>query len=261
MLMEELMKFLEREDPDILFCQEVYSATEPGMPPNYRTMEVFERLHFPYSSFAPAGLYVDRNGKAEQGNAIFSRFPLVARPTVYLSGEYQEIDPDDPANWPRMPRVLQHSVAKTSLGELNLLNVHGVWDLAGDDYSTARQAMARGIMRTAAPLSCVIIAGDTNATLHNPMIEEISRIYPSVFGDSPPPTSFNQRIKNSGGYPSAVVDNIFAGRGLRAVNPSLPDVHVSDHLPIVAYVVLDDMCQEDPQQRHPGSRKSGEVMA
>ena len=90
--MDNLLEFLGREKPDILFCQEVHNATAPDMLPNYYSLKAFECLNFPYSIFTPAGVYIDENGKAEQGNAIFSRFPLTKQPTVYMNGKYQEIE-------------------------------------------------------------------------------------------------------------------------------------------------------------------------
>jgi len=119
------------------------------------------------------------------------------------------------------------------------LNVHGVYDLDGDSYSTARQQMGEIILQIAELLSNVIIAGDTNAPVSNQMIKEIAKVYPSVFADNPPKSSFNMRRKTDPGYGVVAVDNIFASPNLRSFDTSVPDIDISDHLPVITHFVIE----------------------
>ncbi len=236
-LLDNLLEFLEREKPDILLCQEVYNATASDLSPRFRSMKELERLNFPYSLFAPAGIWITDDGCGEQGNAIFSRFPLTAESKTYFYGKYVEIE-DNLENRPHLPRIIQHATAETPLGELNLLNIHGVYDLDGDSFSESRQKMGEKILATAKPLSNVIIAGDTNAPLSNQMIKEIAKVYPSALAQNPPKTTFNMKRKTNPGYASVAVDNIFASPNLRFENTSVPDVDISDHLPVITHIMI-----------------------
>ena len=51
--LENLLKYLAAEDPDILLMQEVYSYPHSDIPRDFRTLEaVQERLHYPSSYFS-----------------------------------------------------------------------------------------------------------------------------------------------------------------------------------------------------------------
>jgi hypothetical protein len=74
-LMENIISFVKKENPDILALQEVYNGKDLTCERKFRSLDVLsDELGYQYSIFAPAFLERTRFGKIEQGNAFFFTF-------------------------------------------------------------------------------------------------------------------------------------------------------------------------------------------
>lgn len=238
-LFDGIESFLCEQQADVLMLQEVYSAVDPKLDRRFRTIDALQAtLDYPYVDFAPAMIDAMPEGKIESGNAILSRFPIVQRQVHFLNEPFQpgrECRPDDVSSYPTIPRNVQHVTVSANGTSINLFNVHGVWDLNGDNYSPQRQQMSRIIIQAFSGLPNVILAGDTNARPTNKAIRDISMHLLSVFGVELQ-TTFNMRRKDDPGYASASVDMMFVSPNITVSAKSCPDVDISDHLPLVATV-------------------------
>ena len=235
-LWDEALEFIKSEDADVLLLQEVYDGNNPDVEPRFRMMSEFRQiLGYEYSDFAKSMIYVTPEGAFAHGNAIFSKFPIVERSFSYFtepeSGreEYEDL----PEVWPILPNVLQHVELNTAAGALDVFNMHGVWDLDGDNYSLQRQNMRDVILRDTSGKQNVILAGDSNAKASNQAMREIEPQLKSVFGQELKST-FNMRRKDNPGYATAAVDLMFVSPNIEIIDKFCPDVDVSDHLPIIA---------------------------
>jgi endonuclease/exonuclease/phosphatase family metal-dependent hydrolase len=233
-LFPAILEFLKSEAADIVMLQEVYNGTEPGLEDRYRSMQVLhESLGYPYSDYAQSFLHDSPVGMVPQGNAVLSKFPISAKALHFLSEPTRDSYKDEREVWPILPRVLQHVTLDAPAGEVNVFNMHGVWDLAGDSYSPARQKMGGVIIRETDGKDNVILGGDSNATTGNQLMSELDKRLKSVFGTSLKST-FNMRRKQDPGYATASVDVLYVSQSIEVVSAQCLDIDISDHLPLVS---------------------------
>lgn len=238
-LFPRIIEFLREHDADVVLLQEVHDAHDPMLKDRFRSMDVLKKeLGYPYQDFAQALILKLPEGRMPSGNAVLSKFPITDRSVTFVFDATQQEYLDVPEQWPIFPRVLQHAKLKTPAHELNVFNMHGVWDLAGDNPSPQRRVMIERTLKAMEGKPNVILAGDTNATTGNPLLRDIEKEYTSVFGGELKST-FNMRHKDKPGYATAAVDHMYVSPELKVVSKSCPDVDVSDHLPLVVTVELD----------------------
>ena len=234
-----LVDFIKSENPDILLLQEVFNGNNKSLPNYYRTYEEFKNLGFKSSAFEQAFVYEDENGLNPEGNAVFSNFEIISSEMFALNDAgFADSYKDIPENWPHLPRIAQLCKINVSEAEVNLVNVQGVWDLAGDDPSEARQKMISAILEKTNGLNNVIIAGDTNANINNPVLRNLEAVYKPVFG-SDLKSTFNMKQKTNPGYATAAVDLMFVSPGIKVVAKEVPQVDISDHLPLVVELEIE----------------------
>jgi len=232
-LFDAILEFLIKENPDILVMQEVYDGKDPALERKYRSFDILqEQLKYPATAFAPAFLDNRKEGKIPQGNAIFSKFPIVNTNVTFFNEPYREDYTEIPENFPVCPRNLQHAELDTPAGAVNVFNLQGVWDLDGDNYSVQRKRMSDVIIAETTGKSNVLLAGDTNAKPTNKAMRDIEQHLKSVFGTELA-TSFNMRRKTNPGYATAVVDLMYVSPEVAIVTKDCPDIDISDHRPLV----------------------------
>jgi endonuclease/exonuclease/phosphatase (EEP) superfamily protein YafD len=185
-----------------------------------------------YYSFAPSDTNNLPEGKIVGGNAVLSKLPIAQTNITFFAYPYRDDYIATPDNWPKRPRNLQHVEILSDAGVLNVFNFHGVWDIDGDNFSEQRRQMSETILKAIDGKQNVILTGDSNAKETNPAMRAIEQYLQSVFGDEWS-TSFNMRRKDNLGYASAVVDHMYVSPEIRVVSKSMPDVDISDHLPLV----------------------------
>lgn len=235
---DNLVNFIKSEDPDILLLQEVFNGTNPTLPKNYRTYQEFKKLGFMSSSFEQAFIYEDERGLTPEGNAIFSKFEIADSKMYFLNpSDFAQCYKDIPENWPVLPRIAQQCEIIHEDQKINVVNVQGIWDLAGDNPSEAREKMISLILENTRDLKNVIIAGDTNANINNPVLNMLEEVYQPVFGAELKST-FNMLHKTNPGYATAAVDLMFISKDVQIISKAVPQVDVSDHLPVVVELEL-----------------------
>ena len=231
-LQDSAMSFLKAQDADLVVLQEVFNGEDTTLNPRYRTLQLLKaKLGLPYESFAPDYDQPDKN--AQIGNAIISRFPISAR----VTGDFFYRSEDGNSNNINHSYNLQHVVINTPMHDLDLFNLHGVWDLEGDKFSLKRQAMSSHILEAVKDKKRVILAGDTNARPTNKAITIIGEHLESVFGNKLT-TTFNMKHKDNEGYASSAVDMMFVSPSVRVIEHNCLDVDISDHLPLVMTVAI-----------------------
>jgi endonuclease/exonuclease/phosphatase family metal-dependent hydrolase len=236
--MEPALNFLRSQDADIVFLQEVYNGESQEVEPRFRSMQVLEaELGYPHAEFAPAMLDTLPEGSFPVGNAILAKYPLHAQKTSFFNEPFHELKSTDPKTFKTMPRILQQAVCETPSGISNLFNVHGVWDLDGDNFGDRRRRMRDIILADIADNQNVILAGDTNAQPTNEMWLAIEECLDSVFGVELKST-FNMKHKTNPGYATARVDMIFTSPNIQVLEKQCHEADVSDHLPLSATVEL-----------------------
>ena len=234
-LFPAIIDFLKAEDPDIVALQEVYNSDNPSLADNYRSMEKLRAaLNYTHSDSAEAYQESLPAGKVPHGNAVLSKFPITERSMSYLAEptaeniEYQDI----PEHWPITPAPLQYVEIETPSGKLNVFNMHGVWDMDGDNYSQRRQRMSQVMIAETSGKAHVILTGDSNAKPSNQAMRNLEAHLQPVFGDELVST-FNMKRKDNPGYATAAVDLMYVSSDVKIVSRTCPQVDISDHLPLV----------------------------
>lgn len=221
-MMEKIRDFVEREQPDVMLLQEVWGA-ENQFP------------QFPYHNFAPALWHLMNGERYLDGNVIYSKFPIVSSDVIFYDKPFGEGDESKRETFPFFPRNLQHVVIDAGGTKLNIFNTQGIWGEDGDD-NERRLRMSDTIVAAVKDKENVILGGDFNVNDYTQSILKIEKYLTNIFKHERT-TSFNMRRKTNGGYATSVVDNIFVSPDIKVLSHAIPDVDISDHLPMIA--VLD----------------------
>jgi endonuclease/exonuclease/phosphatase family metal-dependent hydrolase len=236
-LLPQAIEFLKQQDADVVLLQEVTNARAADLPEKHRIFDVLtSRLDYEYSNYAYCFSYNFPEGIVPEGSAILSKLPIKQSSSRFFVEPTKEYYQDIPADWPVVPRILQYVELGAQTVPVNVINVHGIWDLDGDNDSLERRKMVQAIIETEANKPNVIVSGDTNAKASNVIWQRLEEHLKSVFGQELK-TTFNMRRKDNPGYATAAVDLMFVSPDIEVIDKALPDVDISDHLPLV--VTLD----------------------
>jgi endonuclease/exonuclease/phosphatase family metal-dependent hydrolase len=255
-LLESALKFLKKENPDILSLQEVYHNPEVSNNEILNLyLEVVKVLGFEYHVFAPAYDHIStKDLRGVQGNAVFSKFPIVNSEINFFDSQYA-IYNENEADPTLAPRNVLNAEIKINEQSINVFNVHGIWGKDGKD-NIRREKMVDRILELTTKKSNVILSGDFNLN---------EKIYPLLPSGQPDLgkgqntqavlrleeklvnvfkneriTSFNIARKDfdKTGYGVAVVDMVFVSKNFKVLNHSCPEVDVSDHLPTICEIEI-----------------------
>lgn len=233
-LLPEIVEFLRAEMADVVLLQEVIDAHERPLAAGRPSLEGLRQgLAYPYEAYEEMLVSDEGDGRLSLGNAVLSKFGIQDSAVTFLVESTRETYQNVPEQWPIFPRILQTATLDTPVGTVNIGNVHGVWDLDGDNPSPARRVMVDKILAAFEGKSNVIVAGDTNASQGNPLLKDIEKVLPSVFGDTLTST-FNMRRKSNPGYATAAVDHMYVSSNIKVLARDCPNVDISDHLPLIA---------------------------
>lgn len=231
--LDAAVAFLDQEQPDVVTLQEVYNGTDPTLSDGPRSLsELLRRLSYTAHDFEAAFIEDHEEGLIPEGNAILSRFPIISRDAVFFDEPFNASFVNMSANSPRQPHVLQHVLLQTPAGAMDVFNIHGPWDLDGDNDSPKRRQMVAAIQNGIKGKDKVIVAGDTNAKPTNKAMKPLEDKLVSVFGTELQST-FNMLRKDNPGYATAAVDMMFVTPNIKVLSKDCPTVDISDHLPLV----------------------------
>lgn len=231
-LFDQVFTFLKKENADIIHLQEVNNGSDTRWERQFRTLEFLKR-EFPsyYCVFAPHVLDRRPFGKVEQGNAIFSRFPIHADEVIFYDVAFGERSEEEEKDWSTWPCNLQHATIQVGGTKLHVFNTHGPWGIDGKD-NPRRLRMSKVILQHIQMREHVILSGDFNVRPNTVTIQNIEHHLTNVFGNELIST-FNMKRKDNPGYADSVVDMIFVSKNIKILEKDCPTVDVSDHLPLI----------------------------
>lgn len=234
-LLDNAVDFFKKEDPDILILQEVYDGKNPGLPKDYRAFEYLKETFPEYTAvFGAQFCDITKYGNIEEGNAIYSKFPILVSERTFFDIPYSTFNNRAKTHFEDNPQSLLHAEVGLNGGKLNVFNVHGIWGLDGND-NVRRHGMVDLILEKIEGSENVVLAGDFNMNPNTEAIGKLKEAVKSVFGNSLKST-FNMKRKTEGGYATAAVDMMFVSPNIRIIDKKNPDVDVSDHLPLVVTI-------------------------
>lgn len=234
---DNLIKFVKNEKPDIAFFQEVYDGHDESMDRRFRAFNEYKKEFdfMPYAAFEPS-LFDSSRGNIGWGNAVFSRFPVLSSKALFFEYPLTNFSLGKGHDPFFVPRNMQCVEIDLSGKVLYGFNLHGVWDRHGDD-SPRRYKMLEVLKNAIKDKTPAILAGDTNLSPKTEFVKEVEKSLSSVFENNLSST-FNMEYKTNPGYATAVVDMIFVSPDINVVEKQMPDVSVSDHMPLTAVIEI-----------------------
>ncbi len=244
--LEKCIDFLKTENPDIFVLQEVYDSQATALDKRFHSLETLKQEFKHYFCFYSRAYFKEIEGnKVDNGNAVFSKFAILKKKTIFYYREYTSRSAETVKQFFLTPRNLQHVVLTTDDAVVNIFNTQGVWGLDGKDNKD-RLKMSEVIVDQIKNKKKIILAGDFNVSPNTKTIRDLEKYLVSVFNGELK-TTFNMKQKipfsqqasfldeeNVKGFATAVVDMIFVSPDIKVIDHYCPQLDISDHFPLVA---------------------------
>lgn len=229
-----VVDFMRKENPDVALFQEVYNGTG-NLDSKYQSLYVLQaKLNYAYYAFEPSLIDVRSIGNILWGNAILSRFPIRNQKSIFFDIPFGEIslEKSDSQNRAQFfPMNILGTNIKIINKDISAYSVHGIWGFNGED-NPRRLEMSKIIVDEIKDKENVILAGDFNVQPYTKTVENIEKHLQNVFKNELAST-FNMKHKLLPTYATSAVDMIFVSKHFNVIGHNMPDVDVSDHMPLV----------------------------
>lgn len=235
-----LVEFLKKEDPDFVLMQEVASGEMSFF--EDKNVNVFDVL---CEKLGMKGVFKNdallaSDPSSLHGNAVLSKYPIVKSDHVVLKEGAPISDEQfvDPAFFPDFPRGMVDASIDLNGRIIHVLSVHGAWTAPPTDTpETLRQArlISDHLKSLKEPF---IMGGDLNTTPDKKVIKIISENAKNLMTDSAVKQTTHPAIHKIAPR-GLLVDYIFVSGEFKKISVEVPEIIVSDHLPVVALIDLD----------------------
>lgn len=239
--LEALVDFLKREDPDIITMEEV-SAGAVNLYAD-KSANLFEILKekLGYRGVFHSDVEISDNPGASFGNAVFSRWPILDSKIVVLNTfrpmtlvEFSS----DPAIWASIARHMLDVVCQVGGVKIHVISGHGRRIAPPvDNPESTRQANLMADHLRSLGNEPFILGGDFNMPPETSAITIVSKAANNLMQDLRIKQTLNPAVHELGdkGY---LVDYIFTSKHFKLESLAVPQVTVSDHLPLIAQLEL-----------------------
>lgn len=239
--LEDLVDFLKGENPDFVTTQEV-TTNGFNLSGNLKSdlFEVFQanlNMHGVFNG----DLKLKGDESSVFGNAVFSKYKIVSKNVVTLK-EYRPVSLEELEGIKGNVRELisRHLLDATVVineSRFHIMSIHGAWTAPPQDtVETLRQAkvVADYLKTIKGPF---ILGGDFNNIPESRTIGIINEVAVNLMINSGVGQTTHPKIHKivPRGYS---VDYIFVSEHFKLKKIEVPDVTVSDHLPVVAELEL-----------------------
>lgn len=225
-LTRQILPLIEREQPDIITLQEVFSSSKPIVFPD-STFDIFERigsaLAYEHAYFSPVCTTTVDGQPVGFGNAIYSKYPLEDRQTIFTNGVYcpNASDPSFDTN----TRNAQLVTVRAGDAAFNLVNHHAYWEPTPNGSGASVDAMrilADAIGQLSGP---VLFAGDLNVNPGTPTLQ----LFSGWLEDLTATYQVADTLSCLGKVHGVACDHIFVSPEVQVRSFSVLDDIVSDH--------------------------------
>ncbi|MBI2327437.1 endonuclease/exonuclease/phosphatase family protein [Candidatus Curtissbacteria bacterium] len=234
--LDALVDFLKSEDPDFVSMQEVSSGVVNECAD--RKIDLFgflgEKLKM-YGRFSDNVALSDFDDSG-LGNAVLSKLPIIDSKVEVLK-DFRRLllsELKDDKFWPEIKRSIVDVSVKINGEILHAMSVHGAWTAPPTDTNeTARQAkLIASYLKSLGDVP-FILGGDFNMPPEMKVIKIISGVANNLMLGSPFKYTTHPEVHKI--VPrKLLVDYIFTSRHFKKISLAVPEVLVSDHLPVVA---------------------------
>ena len=239
--LDSAIEFLKRENPDFITMQEVTAGAVNFY--EKKDADLFEILkkELGMTGIFHSDIKLSDEPSVKFGNAVFSKWPILESKVVPLNylGPITLSEFKDTNVWARFSRHMLDATVDVEGFRLHVISVHGrrVAPPADDDENV-RQARLMAKYIKSLGEKPFIIGGDFNMPPDSEVIRIVSAVARNLMVGKPISQTLNPRVHELGekGY---LVDYIFTSHHFRPTDVSIPDIDVSDHLPVVVLLEFD----------------------
>lgn len=239
--LEALLDFIKAVDPDIIAMQEV-SRDETNLYADKKA-DLFELIKSKtgYNGVFHSDVEITNNPSAAFGNAIFSKLPILKSSVVVLN-TFRPVTPDEFNNRPDVWAYFSRHMLDTTLDsrgtQIHAISIHGRRIAPpADDAENVRQACIMANYLKSLEDEPFIVGGDFNMPPGTEVIKLISEVSDNLMINSGVKQTLNPKVHilRDRGY---LVDYIFTSKHFKKISLEVPQVTISDHLPVVAELEL-----------------------
>jgi len=229
-LLRNAIKFLEKEDADIVNLQEVSMGMKQSDSEFFSVYDALQNaLGYQYGFYSPQAESSFAGYSVYLGQLILSKYPIVCKSVVYMNGKPRKNSTLSTADLNL--RLLQHARIDINGKIVNDLNHHGlfVWGTKmGNKTTESHQKKISRYLNTINQGERIILTGDFNLAPRSRSLGFITKNYTNLV--------LKYKIKttrNELSVPKEPVDNIFVNPTVKVRSLRVPKLYVSDHLPLI----------------------------
>lgn len=236
--LNEAIDFLKSQDSDLVLMQEVTSG-----PVNFfeeKDANLFEILkeRLELVGVFHSDVKLSDEPNARFGNVVFSKNPILEF-EVFPLRDHLPITLSEFTNntnniWADFPRHMLDATIDCDGREIHAISVHGRRIAPpADDEENLRQARLMAEYIKSLKDVPFVMGGDFNMPPDSQVIKIVSDVSNNLMKDKPIGQTLNPRVHELGdrGY---LVDYIFASGHFSLKSLEVPQVDISDHLPVIA---------------------------
>lgn len=229
-LTRQILPLIEREQPDIITTQEMFSGDAIVRFPDgtFNLLEILkEQGNYEHSYFSPVCEFNFAGVKTGFGNGVLSKYPVIAADTVYTHGSFH---PDgNTFEWDQNSRNAQVVTLDIGGQPLHIANHHGYWEpnpVGSEKTVKAMQVLADAVRKLDGPL---LVAGDLNVDPGTPAM----RVFDDWLEDLTGSHGVTNTLSTLGKLQGVAPDHILVSSDVRVKDFRVLDDLVSDHKALV----------------------------
>lgn len=233
---QRVIEFIKAKNPDIFTLQEVTINITKHVPGGIDLKEEFKQTFAPnYKGvYAPINEKIENGKRTGFGNMIFSKFPILDYKVHYLLKSLGWAD-----NYEEQSRNLLEVKINIDNQSLSVFTTHLAYSPKFVDTSIKLEE-AKKIVRIVKNKENFILAGDFNATPNTEVIATIKSLGSYIDSKNRPtwtkhPFSYKGFKVNRLAWK---LDYIFLSPNLYCKKLDIPDIDISDHLPLIAEIKI-----------------------
>lgn len=232
--LNDVIRFIEEKDPDIVLLQEFKTADTSLVRKNFRNYSYVQHFLLPY-----------RKGEFFVGNVTLSKFPIAAGGRMRFESSTNMVMFSDIALEGKTVRVYNVHLESNSISLTTLIKKIGGWEEFSDEFvhahekvmtsASKRQFQAEALLRHAAGCGLQsLICGDVNDTPMSYCYMELSKGRKDTFKAAGRGFGASYSIM----WPLLRIDYMFVPEDTEVYSHYTPKVGHSDHYPVLSTIGL-----------------------
>ena len=234
--LDALVDFLSSEQPDVVSMQEVTAGKLNEF--EDKSANMFDLLcqKLGYKGVYNGDVKLEGDLNSTFGNAVLTKLPIVDSHIEVLHEfrplTMKEIE-SEPVVWEQVPRHVLDLMVEIGGRKVHVMSWHGAWAAPPQDTEeTVRQAklIAQYLISLNEPF---ILGCDSNELLQSETIQTINEVATNIMEGSGILQTTHPKVHKivPRGY---LIDYIFTSKDVKVKSIRVPQVTISDHLPVIA---------------------------